>query len=531
MRSAECGISVKGRSPSDPSTDTPHSAFRIPHSALSCPDHALAHLARNLDRPPHPHGARDRPRHRQHHLHLDPGRKAAGRRPAASPHRRPHPGHGDAHSPAALPDRHHALHAPALQRVRARVLRTGRDSPPGGPVPPVEEHPRDSRQARRRGGTPERGGRRHVRGRHRADRAARHRLLARLGDHRRRYGPPGRRDDHGHRPRGARHAHGGRHDQRLRPPSPDAQDARAVLPAAHRRHAHRRWPRPAYLKRLRLLRDGLLGVRRVAQPAPRPQGRPRAPQGADHPVTRCGVVALAGRPNVGKSTLLNALVGEHLAIVSPKPQSTRLPVVGLLTKDDTQYIFTDSPGLLEPEYRLHEVMRAAALRAIADAEVIAYLHPLSEYPAPPLARVAGLERTPGAPVVTVYTKADMVRPSARPAVRPSEVFTSATTGEGIDTFLGEIASRLPQSPFHYDPAELATQPMRFFAAEFIREAAFEQLHEELPYSVACEIDEFREGAEPVYIRAVLYVERDSQKGIVIGEGGRSIKALGAAARA
>jgi len=90
-------------------------------------------------------------------------------------------------------------------------------------------------------------------------------------------------------------------------------------------------------------------------------------------MTRCGVVVLAGRPNVGKSTLLNALVGEHLAIVSPKPQSTRLPVVGLLTSGDAQFIFTDSPGLLEPEYQLHEVMRAAAVRAIDDAEVIAYL--------------------------------------------------------------------------------------------------------------------------------------------------------------
>jgi GTP-binding protein Era len=247
-------------------------------------------------------------------------------------------------------------------------------------------------------------------------------------------------------------------------------------------------------------------------------------------MTRCGTVALAGRPNVGKSTLLNALVGEHLAIVSPKPQSTRLPVVGLLTKDDAQFIFTDSPGLLEPEYQLHQAMRAAALRAIDDAEVIAYLHPLAEYPAPPLAQVARLERTPRAPIVTVYTKSDLCPPD-RPTAQPPDVVVSAVTGAGIDAFLTALRARIPEGPFHYDPDELATQPMRFFAAEFIREAAFEQLQEELPYSVACEIDEFREGAEPVYIRAVVYVERDSQKGIVIGEGGRSIKALGAAARA
>src|SRR5438132_1954039 len=123
---------------------------------------------------------------------------------------------------------------------------------------------------------------------------------------------------------------------------------------------------------------------------------------------RCGTVVLAGRPNVGKSTLLNALVGEHLAIVSPKPQSTRLPVVGLLTLGDAQFIFTDSPGLLEPEYALHEAMRAAAVRAIHDAELVAYLHPLTEYPAPPLEDVAQLERAPRGPIVTVYTKADLV---------------------------------------------------------------------------------------------------------------------------
>ncbi len=249
-------------------------------------------------------------------------------------------------------------------------------------------------------------------------------------------------------------------------------------------------------------------------------------------MTQCGTVVLAGRPNVGKSTLLNALIGEHLAIVSPKPQSTRLPVVGLLTQGDAQFIFTDSPGLLEPEYALHEAMRAAALRALRDADVIAYLHPLPEYPAPDLQTVARLDQPPRAPVITVYTKADLVPPSGRPAVRPSDgVVVSAVRREGLDALLARVVLHLPESPFHYDPDEMATQPTRFFAAEFVREAAFELLHEELPYSVAVEIDEFREGSNPVYIRAVVLVERDGQKGIVIGEAGRTIKALGIAARA
>src|SRR5256885_11264422 len=156
----------------------------------------------------------------------------------------------------------------------------------------------------------------------------------------------------------------------------------------------------------------------------------RPPRSTLRLMTKCGTVVLAGRPNVGKSTLLNALIGEHLAIVSPKPQSTRLPVVGLLTRADAQFIFTDSPGLLEPEYRLHEAMRAAALRAIADAEVIAYLHPLSEYPAPALQGVARLDRPPRAPVVTVYTKADLVPLSDRPTVRPSDGIVVAAGGGG-----------------------------------------------------------------------------------------------------
>ena len=229
--------------------------------------------------------------------------------------------------------------------------------------------------------------------------------------------------------------------------------------------------------------------------------------------------------------MLNALIGEHLAIVSPKPQSTRLPVVGVLTRDDMQVAFTDTPGLLEPEYALHEAMRESARSALRDADVIAYLHPLAEHPAPPLEKTAGLPRAPRAPVVTVYTKADMVPPSNRPTVQPSDAVVSATTGEGLESLLTALAALLPEGPFVHDPEAISTQPMRFFAAEFVREAAFEQLQDEVPYSVVAEIDEFRESAEPVYIRATVYVERDSQKGIVIGAGGQVIKGIGAAARA
>jgi GTPase len=246
--------------------------------------------------------------------------------------------------------------------------------------------------------------------------------------------------------------------------------------------------------------------------------------------TRCGTVVLAGLPNVGKSSLLNALVGERLAIVSPKAQSTRVPVVGVLTRGDDQFIFTDPPGLLTPSYKLQERMREAALRAIADAEVIAYLHPLPDAPAPSFVAAAGLSAAPQAPVVAVYTKADLVPPERRPAPLAG-IAVSSATGEGMDALLDTLAGCLPGGPFHYPTDEMATQPLRFFASEYVREAAFAVLEEELPYSVACEIDEFRESETPTYIRATVYVERDSQKGIVIGHQGRTIKAIGQAARA
>lgn len=246
---------------------------------------------------------------------------------------------------------------------------------------------------------------------------------------------------------------------------------------------------------------------------------------------KCGHVALAGVPNAGKSTLLNALVGQHLAIVSPKPQATRLPVVGLRTEGDVQLILHDLPGLLDPAYMLQARMRLAALEGLARADVALYLHPAPAGPAPPFASLAGLEAPPAAPVLTVYTKADAADARARDALGPDALLVSAETGEGLPALLAQVAALLPERPFEHDPDDLGTQPLRFFVVEYLREAAFELLEDELPYAFTAEVEEFREHSSPVYIRATLLVERESQKGMVIGQGGRTIKAIGARARA
>lgn len=244
---------------------------------------------------------------------------------------------------------------------------------------------------------------------------------------------------------------------------------------------------------------------------------------------RFGHVALAGLPNAGKSSLLNALVGSHLASVSPKAQTTRQPVVGLLSTAETQFVFHDLPGLLEPRYALQERMREAALEAMRRVHVILHLHPAPEAPAPAFWPLTGLEKPLEVPVLTVYTKSDLGQPSTSATEKLLGV--SSRTREGLDDLLEEVRRLLPEGPPGYDPDDVGTQPLRFFAAEYVREAGFELLEDELPYALAAEVEEFREHTRPMYIRVTLLVERDSQKGIVIGRGGRTLKAIGQHARA
>src|SRR5688572_9091649 len=250
-------------------------------------------------------------------------------------------------------------------------------------------------------------------------------------------------------------------------------------------------------------------------------------------MTRAGIVTVAGKPNAGKSTLLNRIVGQKLAIVSPKAQSTRDRVVGIHTTGDMQMIIHDTPGLLNPKYALQRAMRGAALEALRDADVIVYLADATEGTPEPLHVAAGLSSEPKAPVLLALNKADRLKRDQRAMLAeamPAAHFISAANGEGVEALVAAAGRQLPQSAFLYPEDEISSQQTRFFVAELIRETALEQLTDELPYSIACEIEEFREDRKPVYIRAVLHVERDSQKRILIGTKGQQIKSIGQTAR-
>ncbi|MEO6778050.1 MAG: GTPase Era [Gemmatimonadaceae bacterium] len=250
-------------------------------------------------------------------------------------------------------------------------------------------------------------------------------------------------------------------------------------------------------------------------------------------MTRAGTVTVAGKPNAGKSTLLNRLVGQKLSITSDKPQSTRDRVVGIRTDGDVQMILADTPGLLDPTYLLQTAMQSAAVSALSDADCIIYVCDAREGPPPSLGHAAGLDYEPRAFTIVALNKSDLLSAAERQrlaSLLPDAIFISALTGEGFPKLIQAVQEQLPESPFLFPEEDVSIHSLRFLAAELIRETALEQLGAEVPYSIACEIEEYREDRSPVYIRAVIHVERDSQKRILIGEHGRRIKLLGTAAR-
>ncbi len=257
---------------------------------------------------------------------------------------------------------------------------------------------------------------------------------------------------------------------------------------------------------------------------------------------KAGYVALVGRPNVGKSTLMNALMGQKIAAVSPRPQTTRIRQLGILTSDEAQVVFMDTPGMHEPVHKLGEYMNQVAEDTLKDADVIVWLVEANQDPTPEDVRVADRLRaaSPLPPLILAINKIDLVstdvlerRRDLYLALYPqADVYCfSAVTRAGCDELLTHMVELLPEGVPFFSEDQVTDFYERDIAAELIREAALYQLRDEIPHAIAVRMDEFTErGDSGAYIFATILVERESHKGIVIGKGGEMLKKIGSAAR-
>ena len=251
-----------------------------------------------------------------------------------------------------------------------------------------------------------------------------------------------------------------------------------------------------------------------------------------------GFVNIIGNPNVGKSTLMNALVGEKLSIVTAKAQTTRHRIMGIVNGEDYQIVYSDTPGILKPNYRLQKSMMNFVDTAIGDADIILYVTDTVEKGDKNDEYISKLQKI-DCPVVLVINKIDI---SSQDQVLelmnwwkeqlPKAIIFPASAQEkfNLDNIFDAIVSNLPEAPAWYDKDVFTDKNLRFFASEIVREKIFLNYKEEIPYSCEVEIEEFKEGAERYDISAVIYVMRETQKGIIIGKGGQSLKKVGTQAR-
>ncbi|MBP6871419.1 MAG: GTPase Era [Bacteroidales bacterium] len=252
---------------------------------------------------------------------------------------------------------------------------------------------------------------------------------------------------------------------------------------------------------------------------------------------QAGFVNIIGKPNVGKSTLMNALTGENISIITPKAQTTRQRILGIVNEENYQIVFSDTPGILQPQYRLQQAMMREVESAFEDADIILYLVEAGEMPEQNdiAERIIKTER----PVILIINKIDLTDQAAleNKILRWQEIFpsadiipVSALLKANLQSVFRSILAKLPENPPYYDKDELTDKTVRYFVAEKIREKILLNYQKEIPYSVEVAVDQFKESDNLIHIIAYIYIARESQKAILLGHQGSAIKRVGTQAR-
>lgn len=253
---------------------------------------------------------------------------------------------------------------------------------------------------------------------------------------------------------------------------------------------------------------------------------------------KAGFVNIVGNPNVGKSTLMNQLVGERISIATFKAQTTRHRIMGIVNTDDMQIVFSDTPGVLKPYYKMQEMMLAFSESALADADVLLYVTDVVENPEKNMEFLEKVQKM-NIPVLLLINKIDQSNQKDlgnivmkwHSLLPNAEILPiSAKNKFGVDMLLKRIKELLPESPAYFDKDQLTDKPARFFVSEIIREKILLYYDKEIPYSVEVKVESFKEGEKSINIRAIIFVERDSQKGIIIGHQGVALKKVGSESR-